>query len=82
MVGHLIRVKPLERCWAQVRTKYMLTSAAAAAVTVGLSSRLMLVPHLARSGGAAWTDGRLFEPHPMTQTMVRVTPESLCVRNL
>ena len=80
MVGHLIRVKPLERCRAQVSTKYMLTTAAAAAV--GLSSRLMLVPHLAPSGGAAWTDGHLFKPHPMTQTMVRVTPESLCLRNL
>ena len=39
MVGHLIRVKPLERCRAQVSTKYMLTlaAAAAAAAAVGAS---------------------------------------------
>lgn len=37
MVGHLIRVKPLEQCRAQVSTEYMLTMAAAAAAAVGAS---------------------------------------------
>ena len=62
----------------------MLVTAAAAAVTdsLGVCVSSQQQADLGASGGVAWTDGRLLKPHPMTQTMVRVTPESLCKGNL
>ena len=62
----------------------MLVTAAAAAVTdsLGVCVSSQQQADLGASGGVAWTDGRPFKPHPMTQIMVRVTPESLCVRKL